>query len=61
MKMLRITSPDEGKDEIPEKQLNEVEIDNLTEKEFRRTILKMTQDLRKKNEEYARNVYQRPT
>ena len=59
--MLRITSPDEGKDEIPEKQLNEVEIDNLTEKEFRRTILKMTQDLRKKNEEYARNVYQRPT
>ena len=61
MKMVRITSPDEGKDEIPEKQLNEVEIDNLTEKEFRRTILKMTQDLRKKNEEYARNVYQRPT
>ena len=61
MKMLRITSPDEGKDEIPEKQLNEVEIVNLPEKEFRTTILKMTQDLRKKNEEYARNVYQRPT
>ena len=59
--MLRITSLDEGKDEIPETQLNEVEIGSLPEKEFRTTILKMTQDLRKKNEEYARNVYQRPT
>ena len=30
--MLRITSPDEGKDEIPETQLNEVEIGNLQKK-----------------------------
>ena len=60
MEMLRITSPDEGKDEIPETQLTEVEIGNHPEKESRTTILKMTQDLRKKNEEYA-NVYQSPT
>ena len=30
----------------PEKQLNEVEIDNLPEKEFRIMIVKMIQDLR---------------
>ena len=32
-------------DKTPEKQLNEVEIGNLPEKEFRIMILKMTQDL----------------
>ena len=32
----------------PEKQLNEVEIGNLPEREFRTMIVKMTQDLRKK-------------
>ena len=32
-------------DETPEKQLNEVEIDNLPEKEFRIMIVKMIQDL----------------
>ena len=37
-----------GQDKIPEKQLNEVEIGNLTEKEFRIMILKMIQDLRKR-------------
>ena len=39
-----------GQDKIPEKQLNEVEIGNLTEKEFRIMILKMIQDLRKRME-----------
>ena len=32
------------KDEIPEKQLNEVEIGNLPEKEFRIMLVKMIQD-----------------
>ena len=39
-----------GQNKIPEKQLNEVEIGNLTEKEFRIMILKMIQDLRKRME-----------
>ena len=42
--------PDEGKDKTPEKQLNEVEIGNLTEKEFRIMIVKMIQDLGKRME-----------
>ena len=37
-------------DKTPEKQLNEVEIGNLPEKEFRVMIVKMTQDLRKRME-----------
>ena len=37
-------------DKPPEKQLNEVEIDNLPEKEFRIMIVKMIQDLRKRME-----------
>ena len=36
-----------GKDKTPEKQLNEVEIGNLPEKELRTTIVKMIQNLRK--------------
>ena len=36
-----------GQVTIPEKQLNEVEIGNLPEKEFRIMIVKMIQDLRK--------------
>ena len=36
-----------GKNKTPEKQLNEVEIGNLPEKQFRIMILKMIQDLRK--------------
>ena len=42
--------PDEGTNENPEKKLNEVEIQNLPEKEFRIMILKMIQDLGKKME-----------
>ena len=38
-----------GQDKTPEKQLNEVEIGNTPEKEFRIVIVKMIQDLRKKN------------
>ena len=34
-----------GKDKTPEKQLNEVEIGNLPEKEFRIMIVKMIQNL----------------
>ena len=37
-------------DKTPEKQLNEVDIGNLPEKEFRIMIVKMTQDLRKRME-----------
>ena len=37
-------------DKTPEKQLNEVEIGNLSEKEFRIMILKMIQDLGKRME-----------
>ena len=33
--------PDEGTNKTPEKQLNEVEIGNLPEKEFRIMIVKM--------------------
>ena len=36
-----------GQDKAPEKQLNEVEIGNLPEKEFRIMIVKMIQDLGK--------------
>ena len=37
-----------GQDQTPEKQLNEVETGNLSEKEFRITIVKMIQDLGKR-------------
>ena len=37
-------------DNPPEKQLNAVEIGNIPEKEFRITIVKMIQDLRKRME-----------
>ena len=38
-----------GQDKIPEKQLNKVEIGNSQETELRIMIVKITQDLRKKN------------
>ena len=37
-------------DKTPGKQLNEVEIGNLPEKEFRIMVVKMIQDLRKRME-----------
>ena len=36
-----------GKENTPEEQVNEVEIGNLSEKEFRIAIVKMIQNLRK--------------
>ena len=39
-----------GQDKTPEKQLNEVEIGNLPEKEFKIMIVKMIQGLRKRME-----------
>ena len=37
----KVMSQMKGQDKIPEKQLNEVEIENLSEKEFRIMIVKM--------------------
>ena len=48
-----------GQDKTPEKQLSEVEKGNLPDKAFRKMIVKMIQDLIKKNGEDARNVCQR--
>ena len=39
-----------GQDKTPEKQLNEVEIGNFPEKEFRIMVVKMIQDLGKRME-----------
>ena len=39
-----------GQDKTSEKQLNEVEIGNLPEKEFRIIIVKMLQDFKKRME-----------
>ena len=50
-----------GQDKTQERQLNEVVIGNLPEKEFRIMIVKMIQELRKNNGQHAKNVYQRPT
>ena len=47
MKKQKVMSQMKGQDKIPETQLNEVEIDNLSEKEFRIMIVKMIQDLGK--------------
>ena len=46
MKKQKVMSQMKGQDKIPGKQLNEVEIGNLPEKEFRIMIVKI-QDLRK--------------
>ena len=45
MKKQKVMSQMKGQDKIPEKQLNEVEIGNLLEKEFRIMIVKMILDL----------------
>ena len=50
MKRQRTMYQMKEQDETPEKQLNEVEIGNLPEKEFRIMIVKMIQDLRKRME-----------
>ena len=48
MKNEKFMSQMKGQDETPDKQLNEVDIGNLPEKEFRITIVKMIQDPGKK-------------
>ena len=50
MKTQRAMYQMKEQDKTPEKQLNEVEIGNLPEKEFRITIVKMIQDLGKRME-----------
>ena len=47
MKKQKVMSQMKGQDKTPEKQLNEVEIGNFPEKEFRIMIVKMIQDLGK--------------
>ena len=48
MKKQKVISQMKGQDKIPGKQLNEVEIGNLPEKEFSIMIVKMIQDLWKR-------------
>ena len=50
MEKQKVMSQMQGQDKIPEKQLNNVEIGNFAEKEIRRMIVKMIQDLRKRME-----------
>ena len=50
MKKKKVISPMKEQDRIPEKQLNEVKIGNLPEKEFRIITVKMIQDLGKRME-----------
>ena len=50
MKRQRAMYQMKEQDKNPEKQLNEMEIGNLPEKEFRIMIVKMIQDLRKRME-----------
>ena len=50
MKKQKVMSQMKGQDTTPEKQLNEMDIGNLPEKEFRIMIVKMTQDLQKRME-----------
>ena len=50
MKMWKAMYQMTEQDKTPEKQLNEVEIGNLPEKEFRIMIVKMIQDLGKRTE-----------
>ena len=49
-KKQKVMSQMKGQDKISEKQLNEVEIGNIPEKEFIMMIMKMTQDLRERME-----------
>ena len=50
MKLHKVMSQMKGQDDPPEKQLNEVEIGNFPEKEFRIMIVHMIEDLRKRME-----------
>ena len=50
MKRQKVMSQMKRQDKTPEKQLNEVEIGNLSEKEFRILIVKMIQAIRNRTE-----------
>ena len=50
MKRQKVMSQIKGQNETPEKQLNEVEIGKIPEKEFRIMIVKLTQHLGKRME-----------
>ena len=54
MKRQRAMYQMKEQDKTQEKQLNEMEIGNLPEKEFRIMTVKMIQDLRKRMEENTR-------
>ena len=54
VKRQRVLFQIKGQDKTSEKQLNEMEIGNLPEKEFRIMIVKMIQDLRKVMEQKLR-------
>ena len=62
IKKHKIMSHMKGQDKTPEKrkQLNEVKIGKIPEKEFRIMIVKTNPGSRENNAEDARNVYQRP-
>ena len=64
MKEPKAMSQMKGPDKPPEKQLHEVEMGKLLEKELRKMIVKIIQDLRKrmgdKDWEDTRNVSKRP-
>ena len=46
-----------GQNKTPEKQLNEIEIGNLPEKEFKIMIVKMNQNVGKKKMEKVQEVF----
>ena len=56
MKTQRAMYQRKEQDKTPEKQLNEVEIGNLLEKQFRIMILKMIQDVGKRMEAKSENM-----
>ena len=52
----KVMSQMKGQDKTPEKQLNEVEIGNLTEKEIRIMTVNMIQDLGKRMEAKIKKI-----
>ena len=56
MKKQKVTSQMEWQDKTREKQLNEVEMDNLPEKEFRMIIVNMMQNLGKRMEAWVEKI-----
>ena len=59
MKRQKVMSQNKGQGKTPERQLNEVEIVILPEKEFRIMIVKMMQDL-EKTKEKSKKCFPKP-